>query len=107
MSELWPWVALALLGAYHGINPGMGWLFAVARGLQEKRRSVVVQSLLPIAVGHGDREAAANVSRKRRRQLRTGDEEGAGRSAGEKACQEEGRLTAAIAPSVRAMLTNG
>jgi hypothetical protein len=52
VSEAWPWVALVVLGAYHGINPGMGWLFAVARGLQEKRRSVVVQSLLPIAVGH-------------------------------------------------------
>lgn len=38
-----PWLTLALLGAYHGINPGMGWLFAVALGLQEKRdrKSVV------------------------------------------------------------------
>lgn len=52
MSDLWPWLALALLGAYHGINPAMGWLFAVARGLQERRRSAVVESLLPIALGH-------------------------------------------------------
>ena len=25
---------LVMLGAYHGINPGMGWLFAVALGLR-------------------------------------------------------------------------
>jgi hypothetical protein len=48
----WPWVALALLGAYHGVNPGMGWLFAVGRGLQERRRQAVLGSLLPIALGH-------------------------------------------------------
>jgi hypothetical protein len=48
----WPWAALALLGAYHGVNPGMGWLFAVGRGLQERRRQAVLSSLLPIALGH-------------------------------------------------------
>jgi hypothetical protein len=48
----WPWAALALLGAYHGLNPGMGWLFAVARGLQERKREAVLSSLLPIALGH-------------------------------------------------------
>ena len=48
----WPWAALALLGAYHGVNPGMGWLFAVGRGLQEGRRQAVLSSLLPIALGH-------------------------------------------------------
>jgi len=51
-ATLWPWAALALLGAYHGVNPGMGWLFAVARGLQEKSRRGVLSSLLPIAIGH-------------------------------------------------------
>ena len=51
-SSAWPWAALVLLGAYHGLNPGMGWLFAVARGLQEKSRGAVLGSLLPIAVGH-------------------------------------------------------
>ena len=51
-SALWPWAALVLLGAYHGVNPGMGWLFAVARGLQEKSRRAVLGSLLPIAIGH-------------------------------------------------------
>jgi hypothetical protein len=51
-SALWPWAALVLLGAYHGLNPGMGWLFAVARGMQEKSRQAVLRSLLPIAMGH-------------------------------------------------------
>jgi hypothetical protein len=45
------WMML-LLGAYHGINPGMGWLFAVALGMQEKKGSAVVRSLIPIAIGH-------------------------------------------------------
>jgi hypothetical protein len=41
-----------LLGAWHGINPAMGWLFAVARGLQKKNAAAVWQSLAPIAAGH-------------------------------------------------------
>ena len=52
MSHTWPWVVLALLGAYHGLNPAMGWLFALALGLQEKRRSAVIGALFPIALGH-------------------------------------------------------
>ncbi len=52
MSELWPWLALVVLGAYHGINPAMGWLFAVALGLQERSSAAVVRALLPIALGH-------------------------------------------------------
>jgi hypothetical protein len=44
--------ALFLMGAYHGINPGMGWLFAVARGMQEHRSRAVAWSLPPIALGH-------------------------------------------------------
>jgi hypothetical protein len=46
------WPTLFLLGAYHGINPGMGWLFAVARGMQEHRARAVAWSLPPIALGH-------------------------------------------------------
>ncbi len=46
------WLALGLLGAFHGLNPGMGWLFAVSRGLQEGQRREVVRSLWPIALGH-------------------------------------------------------
>ena len=45
------WLML-LLGAYHGINPSMGWLFAVALGMQEQRGSAVAKSLIPIALGH-------------------------------------------------------
>ncbi|HTS46787.1 MAG TPA: hypothetical protein VMH05_02520 [Bryobacteraceae bacterium] len=53
MSEgLAVWSTLFLLGAYHGINPGMGWLFAVARGMQEHRARAVAWSLPPIALGH-------------------------------------------------------
>ncbi len=51
-SELWPWITLALLGAYHGLNPGMGWLFAVALGLQERSRAAVVRAFAPIGLGH-------------------------------------------------------
>jgi len=52
VNRLWPWVAVAMLGAYHGIDPSMGWLFAVALGLQERRRAKVIAALLPIAIGH-------------------------------------------------------
>jgi hypothetical protein len=52
MSARWPWIALALLGAYHGINPAMGWLFALSLGLQEGRRTALLIALLPIALGH-------------------------------------------------------
>ena len=48
----WPWAALFALGAYHGINPGMGWLFAVALGMQEKSSRAVWRALVPISVGH-------------------------------------------------------
>jgi hypothetical protein len=52
VTAAWPWVALAGLGAFHGLNPAMGWLFAVALGLQRKTRAAVLWSLLPIAAGH-------------------------------------------------------
>jgi hypothetical protein len=51
-TELWPWLTLAGLGAFHGLNPGMGWLFAVALGLHRHDRSIVWLSLVPIALGH-------------------------------------------------------
>jgi hypothetical protein len=47
-----PWLVLAGLGAFHGINPAMGWLFAVALGLHRNSRSIVWLSLVPIALGH-------------------------------------------------------
>jgi hypothetical protein len=52
LGDAGPWVMFALLGAYHGINPGMGWLFAVALGLQEQNRKAVIRAFLPIALGH-------------------------------------------------------
>jgi hypothetical protein len=58
MSDLWPWLALAGLGFYHGLNPAMGWLFAVALGLNRKREGVVFLALVPIALGHAAAVAA-------------------------------------------------
>ena len=52
MSELWPWLAVFGLGVFHGINPTMGWLFAVALGLQEQKRAAVFRALPPIVFGH-------------------------------------------------------
>jgi hypothetical protein len=52
-GDSWFWATLLLLGAYHGINPGMGWLFAVALGLQEKNSASVWRALPPLAIGHG------------------------------------------------------
>jgi hypothetical protein len=51
-SGAWGWAALALLGAWHGINPAMGWLFAAALGLQEKQAGAAWRALPPLAVGH-------------------------------------------------------
>jgi hypothetical protein len=51
-TEPWPWLALAGLGFFHGINPAMGWLFAVALGLHRQSRRIVVASWFPIALGH-------------------------------------------------------
>jgi hypothetical protein len=51
-GEVWPWLVLIGLGAFHGLNPAMGWLFAVALGLYRQSRKVVLVALLPIALGH-------------------------------------------------------
>jgi hypothetical protein len=48
----WPWIALAGLGAWHGLNPGMGWLFAVSLGLQNRSRAAIFQAMCAIALGH-------------------------------------------------------
>jgi hypothetical protein len=52
VSHIWPWLALAGLGLFHGINPAMGWLFAVGLGLQRRSGVAVAQALPPIALGH-------------------------------------------------------
>jgi len=50
--DLWGWLALVGLGVFHGVNPAMGWLFAVALGLHRKSRRVVSLALVPIVLGH-------------------------------------------------------
>jgi hypothetical protein len=51
-AETWPWLASAALGAFHGLNPAMGWLFAVALGLHRGDRRFVLLSPILIALGH-------------------------------------------------------
>jgi hypothetical protein len=51
-ATYWPWLVLFALGAYHGLNPAMGWLFAVSLGLQEKTSRAVCRALPPLALGH-------------------------------------------------------
>jgi hypothetical protein len=46
------WNAILFLGAFHGINPGMGWLFAVALGMQQGSTRGVWRALPPMAAGH-------------------------------------------------------
>jgi hypothetical protein len=58
-SDPWPWLVLAGLGAFHGINPAMGWLFAVGLGLQRSSGSAVLQASPPIALGHAGAIALA------------------------------------------------
>src|SRR5271166_3759239 len=48
----WPWLAFAGLGIFHGFNPAMGWLFAVALGLHRRSRRALLLALPPMAAGH-------------------------------------------------------
>jgi hypothetical protein len=43
---------LTALGVFHGLNPAMGWLFAVALGLHRQSRKIVAMAWAPIAFGH-------------------------------------------------------
>jgi hypothetical protein len=52
MTNFAAWFALIALGAFHGLNPAMGWLFAVALGLYRRSRKAVLAALVPIALGH-------------------------------------------------------
>lgn len=52
MNEYWPWLLVAGLGAFHGLNPAMGWLFAVALGVHRQSAAAVVQAVPAIALGH-------------------------------------------------------
>ena len=52
LETAWPWLTFAGLGMFHGLNPAMGWLFAVALGLHRRGRRTVQLALLPMAAGH-------------------------------------------------------
>lgn len=52
MASLWPWLAVAGLGALHGLNPAAGWMFAAAWGVRSRDRAQALRALMPIAVGH-------------------------------------------------------
>jgi hypothetical protein len=46
------WTSIGLLGGLHGVNPAMGWLFAVSLGLQAQSSRAVWSALAPLALGH-------------------------------------------------------
>ncbi|RJF96500.1 hypothetical protein D3870_18780 [Noviherbaspirillum cavernae] len=52
MSSFWPWLAVAGVGALHGLNPATGWMFAAAWGVRSRDRAQALRALVPIAVGH-------------------------------------------------------
>jgi hypothetical protein len=58
-GDEWRWGGAALLGAWHGLNPAMGWLFAVALGFQERSVAGVWRALGPLAAGHAAAIGAA------------------------------------------------
>jgi hypothetical protein len=54
MTDLLPWLAIAGLGALHGLSPANGWMFAAAWGVRARKRvqeAQVRRALLPIAIG--------------------------------------------------------
>jgi hypothetical protein len=75
----WDWGWIAGLGAFHGVNPAMGWLFALALGLQERSRRALLLALVPIALGH---EAAVGLAVLLIEELRVLASDGAIRIAG-------------------------
>jgi hypothetical protein len=58
VADLWPWIAVAGLGALHGLNPASGWMFAAAWGVRTRSQAQVRHALLPIAIGHAVSVAA-------------------------------------------------
>ena len=50
MTALW-W-AVILSGAYHGLNPGMGWPLAVSAALMERKAAAMPKALLLLTTGH-------------------------------------------------------
>ncbi|HEV7575444.1 MAG TPA: hypothetical protein VGO85_05335, partial [Caldimonas sp.] len=52
MASFWPWLAVAGVGALHGLNPATGWLLAAAWGVRSRDRGQALRALVPIGVGH-------------------------------------------------------
>lgn len=52
MANLWPWLAIAGLGALHGLSPANGWMFAAACGVRAGSGAQARRALWPIAIGH-------------------------------------------------------
>jgi hypothetical protein len=52
MASLWPWLAVAGVGALHGLNPATGWLLAAAWGVRSRDQRQALRALVPIGVGH-------------------------------------------------------
>ena len=52
LSSLGPWLGLIALGLFHGLNPAMGWLFAVSLALQRGQSSQLLTATGYIAAGH-------------------------------------------------------
>ena len=52
MESVWPWLAVAGLGALHGLNPATGWLLAAASAARTRDRRQALRALLPIGLGH-------------------------------------------------------
>ncbi|MDQ0013950.1 hypothetical protein J2W23_002332 [Variovorax boronicumulans] len=51
-ADLWPWLAVAGIGALHGLNPATGWMLAAAWGVRSRDQAQALRALMPIAVGH-------------------------------------------------------
>jgi hypothetical protein len=62
MASLWPWLAVAGVGALHGLNPATGWMFAAAWGVRSRDRAQALRALMPIAVGHATSVALVAVA---------------------------------------------
>lgn len=52
MDSAWPWLAIAGLGALHGLNPASGWPGAAACGWRGGGASATLRALGPLAIGH-------------------------------------------------------
>ncbi|QEL23724.1 hypothetical protein FQV39_14860 [Bosea sp. F3-2] len=46
------WAAVMMSGAYHGVNPGMGWPLAVSAGLMERSSRALWAALASLVLGH-------------------------------------------------------